>query len=77
MYLSGVEEAVVFALLYERADGWRVSLRSNSDAVDVAVLAGRHGGGGHPRAAGCTLVGDAAVRDAFLDDIRAAIAAAG
>jgi phosphoesterase RecJ-like protein len=76
MYLSGVEEAVVFALLYARDDGWRVSLRSNSDAVDVAALAGRYGGGGHPRAAGCTLVGDATVRDAFLADVRVAIATA-
>jgi phosphoesterase RecJ-like protein len=75
-YLTGVEEAVVFALFYERADGWRVSLRSNSDAVDVAVLAQRYGGGGHARAAGCTITGDRAVRDAFLADVRAAIAAA-
>ena len=58
MYLAGVEEAVVFALLYERDDGWRASLRSNSDAVDVAALAGRYGGGGHRRAAGCTIVGE-------------------
>jgi phosphoesterase RecJ-like protein len=76
MYLAGVEEAVVFALLYEQEDGWRASLRSNSDAVDVSALAARYGGGGHRRAAGCTIVGDSAVRAAFLDAVRGAIAAA-
>jgi len=32
--------------------GTKVSLRSKSDAADVAALAQRHGGGGHVRAAG-------------------------
>jgi len=50
--LAGVEVSV---LLKERADGTvRVSLRS-SGQVDVAELAARLGGGGHSRAAGCTL----------------------
>ncbi|MCC6628134.1 MAG: DHH family phosphoesterase [Chloroflexi bacterium] len=75
MYLAGVEEAIVFALLYEQEGGWRASLRSNSDAVDVSILAGRYGGGGHRRAAGCTLSGGPRVRDAFLADLKVAIAA--
>jgi phosphoesterase RecJ-like protein len=75
-YLSGVEEAVIFALLYEQPGGWRASLRSTSDAVNVATLAAQFGGGGHARAAGCTLTGGPDVRARFLAEARAAIAAA-
>ncbi len=32
--------------------GTKVSLRSNSDAADVAAFSSAHGGGGHVRAAG-------------------------
>lgn len=53
--LAGVEVA---ALLAATVPGEvRVSLRSNR-AVDVAALAARFGGGGHARAAGCTIEGD-------------------
>lgn len=75
-YLSGVEEAAIFALFYERPDGWRVSLRSRSDAVDVARLAGEFGGGGHPRAAGLTLVGGPALREGFMTRAKEVIARA-
>jgi len=59
--LAGVEIALSF---FEQADGTvRVAFRSRGQA-DVAVLAQQFGGGGHPRAAGCTHPGplQAAVR---------------
>ena len=38
---------------YKREDGKIVhSLRSKSDGVDVSAIAYKHGGGGHPHAAG-------------------------
>ncbi len=50
--LRGVEIAV---LLKENDDGWiRASLRAKTKA-DVARIASRFGGGGHVKAAGCTL----------------------
>lgn len=53
--IKGVEVAVFF---YQLASGHtKVGLRSKS-RVDVNQLAGRFGGGGHVRAAGCTLSGD-------------------
>ncbi len=52
--LAGVEVALLFL---EEPDGRvRVSWRSNRE-VDVSQLAARFGGGGHARAAGCTLAG--------------------
>ena len=49
-------EAAVF--LYQTDDDeFKASLRSNS-YLDVAAVAGRFGGGGHVRAAGCTIKGD-------------------
>ncbi len=48
-------EAAVF--LYETKPGvWKVSLRS-CDYLDVAAVASQFGGGGHVRAAGCTIEG--------------------
>lgn len=38
-------------------DVFRVSLRSNTDDVDVSAFASRFGGGGHKRAAGLTYTG--------------------
>ena len=50
----GVRLALFF---YEKAAGEvKASLRSDG-TVDVSVLAQRQGGGGHIRAAGCTLRG--------------------
>jgi phosphoesterase RecJ-like protein len=43
-------------MLYEQADGVRVSLRSKG-AVDVGAIAARLGGGGHRAAAGCFVPG--------------------
>ena len=55
-FLSSVRGRVrVAAVLKEREDGTtRVSLRSHP-GTDVAAIASRLGGGGHPQAAGCTI----------------------
>ncbi|HUS17843.1 MAG TPA: bifunctional oligoribonuclease/PAP phosphatase NrnA, partial [Chloroflexia bacterium] len=55
-FLSGVRSMKVFAMLKERGDGTRVSLRSNP-GVDVSAIATLFGGGGHKQAAGCTIPG--------------------
>jgi bifunctional oligoribonuclease and PAP phosphatase NrnA len=68
-YLAGTMTARVAALLYRERDGWRVSLRSLADDVNVATLASEYGGGGHSRAAGLRLSGDLPERDAFLRDL--------
>jgi bifunctional oligoribonuclease and PAP phosphatase NrnA len=68
-FLAGTRGARAAAMLYRKSDGWRVSMRSLSDDVDVSALAGKFGGGGHARAAGCSLTGDVTQRDAFLESI--------
>ncbi|MBR0277000.1 MAG: bifunctional oligoribonuclease/PAP phosphatase NrnA, partial [Clostridia bacterium] len=50
-----LETAIVSISLREVEEGVKVSLRSQS--VDVAKLAQQFGGGGHVRAAGCTVQG--------------------
>lgn len=65
-FLAGTQGARAAALLYRKPDGWRVSMRSLTDEVDVSQLAGLFGGGGHSRAAGCTILGDESARDNFL-----------
>jgi phosphoesterase RecJ-like protein len=65
------------SLLFKQAGPgvYRVSLRSDG-SVDVAELAARHGGGGHPRAAGCQLVGeDETVRSALIAEVIEALGA--
>lgn len=75
-YLSGVAEALIFALFYQQGNGgWRVSLRSRTDAINVSSLAARFGGGGHPRAAGCTISGGPTERQRLMDELLATIAA--
>ena len=49
-------EAAVF--LYETEDGYKVSMRSNG-GMDVAKVAMEYGGGGHIRAAGVSMEGNA------------------
>lgn len=65
-FLAGTKGARAAALLYQVPDGWRVSMRSLSEEVDVSELAALFGGGGHSRAAGCTLKGGVEARDEFL-----------
>jgi len=49
-----VEGVEVSIFIHETEKGYRVSLRSN-EYVNVSEIAMLFGGGGHPRAAGCTL----------------------
>lgn len=53
-YIAGVEVAALIREIEQ--DHYKFSLRSN-DSVNVADLASRFGGGGHPRAAAFTRVG--------------------
>ena len=48
--IQGVEIGIV---LKEREDGWKASMRSNN--LNVQEICGLFGGGGHIRAAGCSL----------------------
>ncbi len=63
-FLAGTEGSRAAAILYEEGSGWRVSLRSLHEDVDVAAIASTFGGGGHPRAAGCQV--EAGQKDEFL-----------
>lgn len=66
---AGVDVAV---FIYETEDGaWKASLRSRK-STDVSVIAKSFGGGGHVRAAGCTVQGDP---EEILKEILAQIAA--
>lgn len=68
--IDTVEVAVQFR---ELEDGCKVSFRSKS-RVDVASLAAAFGGGGHARAAGCTLKESLTeVKGKILDRVRAAL----
>lgn len=82
-FLAGTIGARASALLYRENWGWRVSMRSIADDVDVAKLLGLFGGGGHPRAAGARLNPGDESRERFLNEVagllgprRAAIAVA-
>ena len=58
--IGGVREAKLALLFKENGNGVvKVSLRSNGE-IDVAEAAAHFGGGGHPRAAGCTVHGTVA-----------------
>lgn len=65
-FLVGTEGSRAAAILYANEKGWRVSMRSMVSDVDVAAIAAQFGGGGHPRAAGCTIEGDETSKQAFL-----------
>ncbi|MDR0896746.1 MAG: bifunctional oligoribonuclease/PAP phosphatase NrnA [Oscillospiraceae bacterium] len=58
-YAMNIEGVRIACLLTERQGRVKCSLRSleSPDSVDVAALARTFGGGGHTRAAGCTLDG--------------------
>ncbi len=53
--IEGVEVAVL--LRQKNSNEVKVNLRSNGD-IDVSKIAVKFSGGGHPKAAGCTLIGD-------------------
>jgi bifunctional oligoribonuclease and PAP phosphatase NrnA len=64
--------ARVAALVRERDEGLRVSLRSATPEVDVSAIARAEGGGGHRAAAGCT---SQRPLDELLEGLTAAVAA--
>ncbi|MDQ3045121.1 MAG: bifunctional oligoribonuclease/PAP phosphatase NrnA [Chloroflexota bacterium] len=68
-FLAGTEGSRAAAILYANPEGWRVSLRSLPDDVDVAVIASHFGGGGHPRAAGLQVEGGEAEKQSFLKKV--------
>jgi bifunctional oligoribonuclease and PAP phosphatase NrnA len=68
-FLAGTEGSRAAAILYAVSGGWRVSLRSLPSDVDVAAIASEFGGGGHPRAAGCTVNGGEAEKRTFLERV--------
>ena len=67
-YIKGAEAAV---FLYELEEGrYKVSMRSN-DSVNVSVIAGGFGGGGHVKAAGCDMMGTSSeILEKIVDKIR-------
>lgn len=74
-------KGVVVGALVRGLDGGgtKVSLRSKDDRADVAALAGKHGGGGHVRAAGFSSADDPeTTARALLPELHeAAVAASG
>lgn len=68
-FLVGTEGSRAAAILYETEGGWRVSMRSMTENVDVAQIASRFGGGGHPRAAGVAFEGGEDEKIAFLEEV--------
>lgn len=68
-FLLGTEGSLVAAILHANSEGWRVSMRSMRPEVDVAAIASEFGGGGHPRAAGCTIQGGPDRRDHFVQRV--------
>lgn len=73
-HAQGIDGVQVSMLFKEVEPGvLRISLRSDG-SVDVAEVASHHGGGGHPRAAGCQIEGDfEQVRDRLLEEILTAL----
>jgi phosphoesterase RecJ-like protein len=55
-FLRALEGTKLAAVVRDKADGEavarKVSLRSTDGSIDVSAIARKHGGGGHPRAAG-------------------------
>lgn len=70
-FLSSVREASVVIVFTERSDGTvDVGMRA-VPGCDVAQVALKLGGGGHPQAAGCTMEGDLAmVRQLVLAEVQ-------
>jgi bifunctional oligoribonuclease and PAP phosphatase NrnA len=75
-HVRALEGAEVAALIRDKTDDGRaarkVSLRSTVGRVDVSAIARRHGGGGHPRAAGfSTNLGYSELVASLCDEVRA------
>jgi phosphoesterase RecJ-like protein len=70
-FLAGTIGARAAAMLYAESWGWRVSMRTLANDVDVALLLKRFNGGGHTRAAGARLDPGLEARDRFLDEVAA------
>lgn len=68
-FLTGTRGANVTVLLHRGEGEWRAGFRTLVEAVDVAAIAEKFGGGGHRKAAGCRIPGDEAERDAFLREV--------
>lgn len=70
--LLRTEGCMCAVFMYELRPGvWKASLRSTGE-VDVAAVCERFGGGGHARAAGCTVEGDREeILQGFLGEITA------
>ncbi|MFZ5989831.1 MAG: DHH family phosphoesterase [Bacillota bacterium] len=66
--ISGVEVAI---LIRQRdREEFKINFRSKN-YVDVSAIANRHSGGGHKRAAGCTIKGDInEIREMLLKEIK-------
>lgn len=73
-FLVGTEGSRAAAILYRTDQGWRVSMRSMPGDVDVAAVTSEFGGGGHPRAAGVTILGGEAEKMAFIERVAALVA---
>lgn len=73
-FLAGTEGSRAAAILYRNSDGWRISMRSIPDDVDVAAIAAEFGGGGHPRAAGVQIHGGEAEKQRFVERVAELIA---
>ena len=73
-FLASAESADVAVVFREKGDGRiEVSMRAGP-AWDISGVAVKLGGGGHPRAAGCTLPGPMrAARERVLSEIQAAL----
>lgn len=67
-FLTGTDGTKAAAILHEMPDGWRVSMRS-LPPVNVAAICAEFGGGGHPRAAGCTIKGGQQEKRRFLERV--------
>jgi phosphoesterase RecJ-like protein len=72
-FLVGTEGSRAAAILYANDRGWRISMRSMTDDVDVAAIAASFGGGGHPRAAGVQIEGGPEAKEKFLRGVAEAI----
>lgn len=72
-FLVGTEGSRAAALLYANDRGWRISMRSMAEDVDVAAIAASFGGGGHPRAAGVQIEGGPEEKQRFLEGVASAI----